>query len=37
MYIDFYNFITFNNLIHKQHVRYILKIIETIWGQIEIF
>ena len=30
MYIDFYNYITFNNLIHKQHVRYILKIIETI-------
>ena len=30
MYIDFYNYITFNNLIHNQHVRYILKIIETI-------
>ena len=30
MYIDFYNYITFNNLILKQHVRYILKIIETI-------
>ena len=30
MYINFYNYITFNNLIHKQHVRYILKIIETI-------
>ena len=30
MYIDFYNYITLKNLIHKQHVRYILKISETI-------